>query len=222
MICAEPTKQLGGVVIWGDAWELDALYELVHRVASDTGPLAPITAQFLSGFAYDIRKAKEGERLKRQAKRWDDVKSIYGVEIVWVYLLLQLGILRAGAAFMTLRARDQANIWALEAAIQDALAASFGEDIGAALFEQAHAFRLGSSWDASLVKSNGRAAYYLKLEGRKKRRAALLPVMRTLDPLYDAMWSVMGAREGGPALINPNDFLSFEQNCDDILCAATL
>lgn len=111
-----------GVVLWGDIYELKALWTFIHRVI-DESALLKIEDPLLSGLAYEVRHAFDGMRGK-DTRKWygDDPTPIYGFDCIWPNLLIQMGLLRAGLAFMpTVTRNDQAVMYQLEHTVLDGL-----------------------------------------------------------------------------------------------------
>lgn len=67
MIYIVPTKKGFGVEIWGTYDDLSNLYEVLGKFWNDENGLAKGAEnrdKLISGFSYEISKAKEGSRLK--------------------------------------------------------------------------------------------------------------------------------------------------------------
>ena len=119
MLVSRPTKFGAGITIGGDYFDLTSLHKIVHTLASETGPLSA-HHEFALGFAYDLRKAKEGRR-----DRWSSDAGEYegysAVNVLWPVFLVQLGMLRSACAYMPTNRRVHAHLYALEACAAEAL-----------------------------------------------------------------------------------------------------
>lgn len=83
MLRYELTPNNAGFILWGDSEALNELHELVHYIV-DESPLIKVKDGFMLSLAYDIRKAREGNRRVEQ-HQYDqhDTYKLYGVEILW-------------------------------------------------------------------------------------------------------------------------------------------
>ncbi len=195
-------KGSGGRHALGDAHDLTALHEFIHRVCDDHGPLRPGVGEYVLGLAYDVRKAKEGARLRRQvADPAGGKTAVYGVEVVWVPLLLQAAILRG-------------------AAVGEALAEGFGA-VEAGLIPGAANRLRGVDWEGATARADTRAAYFLPGNGKAFRKRSLLPVLRSLDGMHERLHE-MGLAVPGPRAIAPGEFQALVGAEDQILGAAGL
>ena len=129
MLVSRPTKFGAGITIGGDYLDLTSLHETVHTLAAESGPLSAHHYEFALGFAYDLRKAKEGQR-----DRWPSDAEAHGgylaVNVLWPVFLVQLGMLRSACAYMPTDRRIQSHLYALEACASAALT-EFDPAVGA-------------------------------------------------------------------------------------------
>lgn len=90
-----PSRRINaGFVLWGDSEALDELHQLIHFLV-DESPLIEGKDGFMLSLAYDIRKAREGCRRTEQYEyESQDTYNIYGVELLWPLILIQLALLR--------------------------------------------------------------------------------------------------------------------------------
>ncbi|WP_432327994.1 DUF6904 family protein [Mucilaginibacter sp. P25] len=71
MLQAYPTKNGTGVSIFGDYGDLKSLYEVVHGIAVSINADIPTQKgqnQLLMNFAYEIRKAYQGQQLTEEMR----------------------------------------------------------------------------------------------------------------------------------------------------------
>ncbi len=83
MLRYELTPNNAGFILWGDSEALNELHELIHYIV-DESPLIKVKDGFMLSLAYDIRKAREGNRRVEQ-HQYDqhDTYKLYGVELLW-------------------------------------------------------------------------------------------------------------------------------------------
>jgi hypothetical protein len=121
MLIIEPTRYGAGIILWGDSLDLEHLLETIYHVAQEE-TLGQDVYHFLLGLAYDVRHAFQGDRLVKQIDTLalDEIEYL-GEQILWPYFLIQMGILRQGAAYVPTSAAHQADIYRLEYATEQAL-----------------------------------------------------------------------------------------------------
>ncbi len=92
MLRYELTPNNAGFILWGDSEALNELHELIHYIV-DESPLIKVKDGFMLSLAYDIRKAREGNRRVEQ-HQYDqhDTYKLYGVELLWPLVLVQSSI----------------------------------------------------------------------------------------------------------------------------------
>ncbi|MBA4878200.1 DUF6904 family protein [Pseudomonas aeruginosa] len=94
------TPHHAGVALWGDFAALDKLHEFIHHVVEESVYIEDKEG-FVLGLAYDVRKAFQGQRTQGYRSYSEDDKCrIYGVEVLWPVLLVQVGVLRQAMAFI--------------------------------------------------------------------------------------------------------------------------
>nr|UCZ50150.1 hypothetical protein [Klebsiella michiganensis] len=88
MLRYELTPNNAGFILWGDSEALNELHELIHYIV-DESPLIKVKDGFMLSLAYDIRKAREGNRRVEQ-HQYDqhDTYKLYGVELLWPLVLV--------------------------------------------------------------------------------------------------------------------------------------
>ena len=182
-------KHHTGLTLWGDYLSLRHLHELIHTVVEGSVVIEDKEG-FMLGLAYDVRKAQEGQRLKRKSKQSPDTLVLYGVEILWPVILVQLGLLRHAMGFMPTSKLAHATMFELEYVVEAAI-----DEAGGADAEEIIEWipRLGAApyphLDSVLTS---RCVYFIKLPA-KKRFPALLPLLESFDPMFDYF------SESGPA-----------------------
>ncbi|MDR6919550.1 DUF6904 family protein [Chryseobacterium sp. 2987] len=99
MLYIIPTKHGLGAEIWGTFEDLNNLYDLILKfwgdedIADDEG--YETREKTLSGLSYEIRKAKDGMRLKRDGNHFIYSGSeYYGTTVSWVQFLFSLTALK--------------------------------------------------------------------------------------------------------------------------------
>ena len=99
MIYIIPTKRGMGVEIWGTHEELRDFHEIIAKFWNKETILNSSGFEnrdkLISGFSYEIRKAYEGNRLKRDSNHYSLDKTEYlGTKISWVHFLFSLTALK--------------------------------------------------------------------------------------------------------------------------------
>ena len=117
MLNFELTKNHTGIILWGDYDTLERLHEFVHKVVANS-ILMQDKESFILGLAYDVRKAIERQRRESHKDCGGDQIKIYGVEILWPVILVQLGVLRHAMSYMTTNRLDQAIMFELEHVVE--------------------------------------------------------------------------------------------------------
>ena len=185
-------KHHTGLTLWGDYLSLRHLHELIHTVVEGSVVIEDKEG-FMLGLAYDVRKAQEGQRLKRKSKQSPDTLVLYGVEILWPVILVQLGLLRHAMGFMPTSKLAHATMFELEYVVEAAI-----DEAGGADAEEIIEWipRLGAApyphLDSVLTS---RCVYFIKLPA-KKRFPALLPLLESFDPMFD-YFSESGPEKAG-------------------------
>ena len=118
------TRHHAGLVLWGDYAALERAHGLVHRVVEES-PVIDDKEGFVLGLAYDLRKAFEGQRSKAFRSDPDGSRCrIYGVEILWPVILVQVGLLRQAMGFIVTNRLDQSIMFELEHVVETAVRAA--------------------------------------------------------------------------------------------------
>jgi hypothetical protein len=118
----EPTPKGAGVILYGDYWDLDALYYTIHELSGDEAPFTGHVQETVLALAYEVRHCYQGDR---EVHKFEDLKSkksiYYGVKLTWPLLLWQVSTLRWSAAFMPTTKSIQGILYLLESCIEGAL-----------------------------------------------------------------------------------------------------
>lgn len=204
------TPHHAGVTLWGDFEALDRLHTFIHHVVEESGYIEDKEG-FVLGLAYDVRKAFQGQRSQDyRAHSEDDRCRIYGVEVLWPVLLVQIGVLRQAMAFMPTNKLDQALMFELEYVVESALRTA----IPVTADEVIH--RIGCIGSASYMHLDSvldsRCRYFIELPA-KQRLKTLPKLMETFDPMY-GFWADAGSGMR-PGIIPPDAFVDGRQEWPD-------
>ncbi|MBS1781047.1 MAG: hypothetical protein JST70_17105 [Bacteroidetes bacterium] len=126
MLQAYPTKNGTGVSIYGNYGELNSLYDTIHHVANSLDQhngAQGAQFQLLMNFAYEVRKASSGQRLKETfTYDADNIQHVlYGFRLVWTDILIFISVLRHNAGYSQSDKLQQATLYLLEHIIEQAL-----------------------------------------------------------------------------------------------------
>ena len=125
MIYIVPTKKGFGVEIWGTYDDLSNLYEVLGKFWNDENGLAKGAEnrdKLISGFSYEIRKAKEGSRLKRKSSHLSlDKQEYFGTQISWVHFLFSLTAIKYNMRFYETNKFDISMILQIEFWLEKAM-----------------------------------------------------------------------------------------------------
>lgn len=104
MLYITPTKRGIGAEIWGSYEDLDCLYEVISKFWNQeqyhNTKGFENRDKLISGFSYEIRKAKEGSRDKRESSHFSmERATYYGTKISWVHFLFSLSALKYNMRF---------------------------------------------------------------------------------------------------------------------------
>lgn len=121
MLRFELTPNNAGIVLWGDTASLNELYELVHYIVGES-PLIKNKDGFMLALAYDIRKAREGQRRTDEyLYDYSETYQLYGVELLWPLVLLQAAILRGSMSYIDTDKAKLSVMYAFEFILESAL-----------------------------------------------------------------------------------------------------
>lgn len=126
MIYIIPTMQGVGVEIWGTYDDLGGLYEFIskfwHGEDDVNYPGSENRDKLISGFSYEIRKTKDGSRLKRNTSHYSQGKQLYyGSQITWVDFLFSLTAIRYHMRFRETNKFDISQMLLLEFWLEKAM-----------------------------------------------------------------------------------------------------
>jgi len=121
MIQINATKGGIGIEIWGTYEDLENLYQFIGKFWS-IEKYSSITGfenrdKVLSGFVYEIRKAKEGSRLKRNFRN----QEYFGTRVSWVHLIFSLTALKFNMQYLEMNKFEIAQILMIEFEIEKAM-----------------------------------------------------------------------------------------------------
>jgi hypothetical protein len=111
------------VLYCGDSEALNELHELIHYIV-DESPLIKVKDGFMLSLAYDIRKAREGNRREQHQYDQHDTYKLYGVELLWPLVLVQSSILRNSMGYIQTDKNQLSVMYAFEYLIESALTES--------------------------------------------------------------------------------------------------
>jgi hypothetical protein len=112
MLIGEATKYGTGIILFGDYVDLINLHETIHTLSGDDESIE--TDYFLS-FAYDIRKAYDGQREKKILGSGQEISTYYGFKTFWIDFIVILNRLRERAGYISTSKGIQSNLYRLEA-----------------------------------------------------------------------------------------------------------
>ncbi|WP_455642808.1 DUF6904 family protein [Parabacteroides sp.] len=126
MIYIVPTKKGFGVEIWGTYDDFSNLYEVIGKFWNYEGGLQIKDGEnrdkLISGFSYEIRKAKEGSRLKRKSSHLSyEEQEYFGTQISWVHFLFSLTAIKYNMRFCETNKFDIAMILQIEFWLEKAM-----------------------------------------------------------------------------------------------------
>ena len=198
MLSYRPLKNNAGILLCGDYLTLKALHEVVH-VVNEKSPLIHNKEGVFLSFAYDIRKAYEGQRQVLQpAPHAPEIGIRYGVEMLWPMLLMQSRMLRASLAYFDSDKQQQSLAYALELVIETAIAQELKSQADIITYRWS---RIDPAIPWPEQKINGRSALFCSWS--KAERLKKLPdLLASLDPMYTLFYE-HAMKNGKPNLLSP-------------------
>lgn len=203
MLSYKLLKNHAGLILTGDYQTLKALHQVIHEVNDRSPIIKHKDSGFFLGLAYDVRKAHEGQRVKLASPEgYPEIGPRFGAEILWPVILWQSRVLRESLAYMDSDKEMQAHAYALEAVIEYALKADFGEEVGAqAIYEWSRLDPDGDSSDAVLRTRGGVFSSWTKA----KRKAGIVGMIASFSPMYKSFYPIW-VRNGDKHLVPPAEF----------------
>ena len=204
------TRHHAGLVLWGYYAALERAHGLVHRVVEES-PVIDDKEGFVLGLAYDLRKAFEGQRSKAFRSDPDGSRCrIYGVEILWPVILVQVGLLRQAMGFIVTNRLDQSIMFELEHVVETAVRAA---EPGRADEILEWMGRVGSAPYSHLAAVlDSRCRYFIECPPAK-RLSTLPRLMETFDPMYEFLAEHRLALR--PGIISPEAFAGGDREWPD-------
>lgn len=134
MIYIIPTKKGFGVELWGTREDLDNLYNVIGKFWNDENysgkPGFENRDKLISGFSYEIRKAKEDSRLKRNTSHFSfEEQEHFGTQISWVHFLFSLTAVKFNMRYYETNKFDISQILLVEFWLEKAMRQY--DDVGA-------------------------------------------------------------------------------------------
>ncbi|MCE1176870.1 MAG: hypothetical protein LWW76_07115 [Burkholderiales bacterium] len=117
MLRGECTAHGAGIRLSGDYYDFHRLHETIHYLVGEDSDMQ----EFVLGLAYEVRKAKSGQREIVMKGSDDEPSTYYSVDILWPEFLAQVSMLRNLAAFKPTDSAIQSDLYRLEACIENAL-----------------------------------------------------------------------------------------------------
>ena len=136
---------------------------------------------FILGLAYDVRKAFQGARSESHMDHGGGRCTIFGVEILWPVILVQVGILRHAMAFMPTNRLDQATMFELEHLVESAVCAAMPGTTDEVIHHMSQIGAIACHHIDTVFDS--RCRYFIELPANK-RLVALPKLMETFYPMY--------------------------------------
>lgn len=115
-----------GVELWGTFEDLFNLYQIVGKFWADKNSKnikgEENRDKLISGFAYEIRKAYDGNRLKRKSSHFSfDEIDHFGTQISWIHFLFSLAAIKYNMRFKETTKFDISMILQLEYWLEKAM-----------------------------------------------------------------------------------------------------
>ena len=178
MLRYELTPNNAGFILWGDSEALNELHELIHYIV-DESPLIKVKDGFMLSLAYDIRKAREGNRRVEQ-HQYDqhDTYKLYGVFYgLWSGTVLNTQKLNG---LYSDRQNQLSVMYAFEYLIESALTESERTTSNDIMLTVKYA----SDSDFNFIEDNidSRCCYFISLSGAKKKQ--LISIVRSFHSLW--------------------------------------
>ena len=199
MLLGSPTKNGTGVLLEGDFYDLSQLYISVHRLAEYYDTQRDQAALgLLHAFAYEVRKARDGARKKKET----EAGPYLGFRYVWPQVLVVAALLRQSLKWHPGQALDYAVVYGLEAQLQGALTEYDPEGSARLIYALEHGLSPAIP-EAALI--DGRVTLnFLQMKGGKIRFRNLATLLHEywhpMQPAHDELKAeaeAFQARTGG-------------------------
>lgn len=177
----ELTPNNGGIVLWGDTASLNELYELIHYIV-DESPQIKNKDGFMLALAYDIRKAREGQRRTDEyLYDYSETYQLYGVELLWPLVLLQAAILRSSMSYIETDKAKLSVMYAFEFVLESALKQLVPDRFKDVIKTAKNASNSDFDWIEDNIDS--RCCYFINLSP-KFRKEKLDKILCSFDELW--------------------------------------
>lgn len=181
MLRYDLTPNNAGIVLWGDSEALHELHTLIHTIV-DESPVIKIKDGFMLALAYDVRKAREGQRREDQYQyEHKDSYQLYGVELLWPMVLIQTAILRNAMGYMETDKNQLSVMYAFEYLLESALKELMPAGSDAVL----QAARFAADSDLMFVEDciDSRCCYFIDLSPAQRKKQ-LTRILCSCDSLW--------------------------------------
>ncbi|WP_430613205.1 DUF6904 family protein [Flavobacterium sp. JP2137] len=126
MLYIIPTKNGIGVEIWGTREDLDIFYSFIGQFWNYEEKLTQKGFEnrdnLISSFSYEIRKAKEEQRLKRNKSHFSfEEQKYFGAQISWVHFLFSLVAIKYNMRYYPTNKLDISQLLNLEFWLEKAM-----------------------------------------------------------------------------------------------------
>ena len=122
MLIAKVTMRAGGFHLSGDSLDLEALYASLHAICEDESDDSDYPENLVMQLAYDVRKAKDGQRAKTKVQSFADKPVTYhSVTLSLVRAVIQFAFVLRIVTGKSIPLKHTASIHAFGATIASAL-----------------------------------------------------------------------------------------------------
>lgn len=175
------TPNNAGIVFWGDKASLNELYECIHYIV-DESPLIKNKEGFILALAYDIRKAREGQRRTEEyLYDFSETYQLYGVELLWPLVLLQAAMLRISMSYIETDKSKLSVMYAFEFIIESALKQFSPDRFEEVTRSAKNASNSDFDWIEDSIDS--RCCYFIN-QSSENRKEQLNKIMNSLDSFW--------------------------------------
>ena len=175
------TPNNAGIVFWGDKASLNELYECIHYIV-DESPLIKNKEGFMLALAYDIRKAREGQRRTEEyLYDYSEAYQLYGVELLWPLVLLQASMLRISMSYIETDKLKLSVMYAFEFIIESALKQFSPDRFEDVIRSAKNASNSDFDWIEDSIDS--RCCYFIN-QSPENRKQQLNQIMNSLDSFW--------------------------------------